>query len=225
MKAVEMARIYHSAHSRLAKQYGVTVVGGSIVLPSPKVENGILYAGSGKLYNVAALYRPDGTADAKLVYKAFPIEEELEFTSAGAAQDLPVFSTPAGTLGILICADSWYKEPYQVLASQKVELIAVQSYLFPDNAFTGIWPRADLVAPQFQTSDKGNIKEEEAWLKYSLPKHIQNTNAKFGMTVFLRGKLWELGSDGYTIIVPKDRLVLHGKWVAGATLNNVWLTR
>src|SRR5439155_8965796 len=51
VKAPNMARCYQVVFSGLALRYSVTTVAGSIVLPSPKIENGQVVAGAGLLYN------------------------------------------------------------------------------------------------------------------------------------------------------------------------------
>ncbi|MFQ5633377.1 MAG: carbon-nitrogen hydrolase, partial [bacterium] len=105
MKAASMAQIYHNVFSRLAQQYAVTIVAGSIVLPAPRIREGQLTVGDRELYNVSVVYRSDGTPYQRLVKKVFPINDELPFTARSAADSLPVFETPAGKLGVLICAD------------------------------------------------------------------------------------------------------------------------
>ena len=58
MKAPEMARIYQTVFSSLSQEYVVTIVAGSILLPSPEVRNGELMAGDGQLHNVSVVYGP-----------------------------------------------------------------------------------------------------------------------------------------------------------------------
>ena len=50
------------------------------------------------------------------------------------------YDTPAGELGVLICADSWYLEPYETLAAQGPDFIVV-----PNNYFTeGGWDAGEV---------------------------------------------------------------------------------
>src|SRR6266540_3478362 len=60
MKAPTMAAAYQDAFARLAARWRITIVAGSIVLPSPRVEAGRLVAGDGSLENVSAVFRPPG---------------------------------------------------------------------------------------------------------------------------------------------------------------------
>jgi predicted amidohydrolase len=225
MKADTMAAIYHETFSELAKQYGVTLVAGSTVLPSPTTEGGVLRAGRGQLFNVSVVYGPDGKAMSPAIAKAFPIREEREFLSGGRVRDLPVFDTPAGRLGVLICADSWQPAAYEMLKRQGAEIIAVPSYLFPDGAWRRNWYGYEAPAPPgVDEADMGRISEGEAWVKYALPGRIAEAGARAGMVVFLGGKLWDLGADGQTIAVQGDE-VKAGPEVSGAAIVNLWLGR
>jgi hypothetical protein len=148
VKAAQMAKIYHGVFARLARTYGTTIVAGSIVLPAPRVLEGRLVAGRGALYNVSALYRPDGTLHPNLTRKAFPIEDELGFTAPAPVAELPVYHTPVGRLGVLVCADAWHPESYRVLGERGAELMAVPSYLSLDKVWDQAWRGyADGVTP------------------------------------------------------------------------------
>ena len=61
MKAEQMAEIYHTVFSRLAREYAVTIVAGSTVLPTPQVSDRGLRPTKGSLYNISIVYGPDGT--------------------------------------------------------------------------------------------------------------------------------------------------------------------
>ena len=216
MKARSMAAIYNRVFSQLAREYAVTIVAGSILLPNPRVEGGSVVIGRGPLYNVSAVYGPDGRARTPVVRKAFLIEEEKPFLSAGAVEALPVFDTPAGRLGVLVCADAWYPESYQVLRKKGAEVIAVPSFLRPDNAWERPWSGAKAAPGEV-------ITEGEAWMRYALAGRMKESAARAGINVFLRGKLWDLGSDGQATGVLGDEVYTCPR-VDGAVMMNLWLT-
>ena len=224
LKAPVMAGIYHAVFSGLAREYGVTIVAGSIVLPSPGISGGELVIGDGELYNVSAVYRPDGSPHEDLVRKVFPIRDELPFTAPASAADLPVFETPAGRLGVLICADSWYPAPYGAIVAQKADFVAVPSYLAPDGIWTQHWRGYDggPAPDDVDARDIQAIAEGEAWLKYALAGRLPRAGIDHGINVFLRGDLWDLGSDGHTVLV-RERAVMEARHVAGAAIVNSWL--
>jgi hypothetical protein len=45
---------------------------------------------------------------------------------------------------------------------------------------------------------------------------------RHGINVFLRGELWDLGSDGHTLTI-RDGAVLQADHVSSATIVNSWL--
>ncbi len=207
MKAVETAGIYDRVFSSLASTYGVTVVPGSVVLPAPEIKGGRLQVEpNGELYNVSVVYRPDGLPEPRIVFKAFPVPLEALYTIAKPAEELPVFDTPAGRLGVLICADSWYPASYAALKKQKVQLIAVPAYVDEDGAMSRPWGGvfSGPVPADVDPMDPGKITEAVAWRKYSLPARIKSSGAQVGLTVFLRGGFWGIGSDGQPLVASGD---------------------
>lgn len=225
LKSEHMARDYQAVFGKLARNYGVTIVAGSIVLPEPHVANGRLETiPGGTLYNVSALFAADGKIVTPLVVKAFPIVEEQAFLGAGHVHDIPVFATPAGRLAVLVCADSWYPETYRRIAEEHAELLAIPSYSTEDNSWSAPWPGYDgAPSPRdVSRSDVGKISLRDAWLKYSMGGRAAAAKIGTGVNVFLRGELWDLGTDGETISF-RDRQVSHTPDQRAAVLVNQWL--
>jgi predicted amidohydrolase len=224
MQAGRMAAGYSRVFGGLAEAYGVTVVAGSIVLPAPAVAGGAVVAGHGDLFNVAAVFRPDGTAHPHLVRKHFPTDFEHPFVACPPAVDLPVFDTPAGRLAVLVCADAFYPASYAALRDRGVELLAVPSYLETSGVWLRRWagyngaPAPADVDPQ----DVGRIAEREAWLRYGMAGRMAAAGIAYGINIFLRGDLLDLGSDGAAIMV-RDGQLAEARRVGGATLANIWL--
>jgi hypothetical protein len=189
-----MARIYQSVFSRLAKKYGVTIAAGSILLPEPRVEDGQVRAGKGPLYNVCAVFRPDGRADAQLVKKAYPIDSEQPFVAKGSAREIPAFDTPAGRLGILICADSWFPEAVERMRALGVEILAVPSFDRPSENWSQPWTGySGFDAPDdVDPADVGRLLGFQAWDRYALEGRFARSGARVGMNLFLYGVLWDL---------------------------------
>jgi hypothetical protein len=222
-RGANMARLYNTVFSSLAQRYGVTMVAGSTVLPSPQIKDGKVVAGIGPLFNTSAVFTPDGRALAPLICKAFPITEEIPFISPAPVDLLPAFDTPAGRLGVLICADSWYPQVYDRLKAQGIEWLAVASLLDkthwdePWHGYNGA-PAPQDVDP----GDVGALTEGEAWHKYAMPGRISQAGASCGMTVFLHGRLWDLGVlDGQAMLV--NQAGVSDARVDGAAILNLWL--
>ncbi len=235
LKAETMATDYQAVFGSLAQRYGVHVVAGSIVLPGPSLRDGELRVRpGGALYNVSAVFGPDGRILPPLVVKAFPINEEKTFTAAGNPQDIPVFSTPAGKLAVLVCADAWYPAAYASAQQAGAQLIAVPSFSAGNNAWSAPWggyngaPTEKDVAP----TDIGKLTEGEAWLgkltegeawrKYAMVGRAPRYGMDYGVNVFLRGTLWDLGSDGSTLALQAGKTV-PSALAANAVLTTLWL--
>ncbi|HEX8680725.1 MAG TPA: nitrilase-related carbon-nitrogen hydrolase [Ardenticatenaceae bacterium] len=224
MRAPQMASIYHSVFSGLARDYGVTIVAGSLLLPAPTVKDGALKPGSGPLQNVSVLYHPDGRADSRLARKLFLITDEQPFTAPGTLADLPIFDTPAGRLGVVICADSWYPQVYKALEQHGMDFVAVPSYLAPDGVWQRPWQGYNGASPpaDVDPADVGTLAEGEAWRKYALAGRIGASGARCGVNVFLRGSLWDLGADGASLAV-RDGEVTEVPYTARGAIVNLWL--
>jgi predicted amidohydrolase len=219
----QMARSYTEIFSDLAQLYQITIVAGSILLPNPRVENGQVVAGEGPLYNVTAVFRPDGMADPQLVRKLYPINDELPFVCPSNPDSLPVFDTPAGKLGVLVCADSWNSPAYAALRKKGATLLAVPSYSAGDGCWAKPWGGySGTPTPVAAKADVGKLTEEQAWLKYAMGGRAKaEAGITKGMNVFLRGNLWDLGSDGTTVVLNDSLHVT--KSVKGASLTCLWL--
>lgn len=206
MRARSMASDYSRVFSQLADQYDITIVAGSIVLPDPSVVDGELLVGRGPLYNVSAVFFGDGRIAESLVRKVHPIPDEAGFTSAASAAALPVFETIHGRLGVLICADSWHPDTYAALESQNVDIIAVPAFLQPTGVWEEGWHGYTTGWPDdADREDEMRLVEREAWLTYALAGRMDETGASTGATAFLRGHLWDLGSDGANILVSQGQ--------------------
>jgi len=224
MRAPIMAREYQEQFSGLARSYRVTLVAGSILLPDPRVEQGQITLGSGPLFNVTAVFAPDGEVHPDLVRKVYPIGAELGFVAPGRLEALPAFETPAGRLAVLICADSWYPAAYARLRQMGAELLAVPSAVTQSGLWNTPWRGYDGAAAPADVDprDVGCLTEGEAWLKYALAGRMRQAGARAGINVFLRGALWDLGADTGRGTLVLGQSVVQGRGGRGALLN-LWL--
>jgi hypothetical protein len=223
-KDQRMARLYKNIFGKLSKKYNITIIAGSILLPNPEVRKGEIIPHKGSLQNITAVFNPDGTMQPKLTRKAYPIADELPFISKCPLTDLPVYTLPIGKTSVMICADSWFPDAYKAVDQEGLELIAVPSYTTSDHSMGSKWvgysgfdEPADV-----DTTDIGKITLREAWLKYTMPSRIKGTHAQYGMTVSLRGKLWDLGTDGELIVYNRGDLFCPAP-MNGASMVNLWL--
>jgi hypothetical protein len=208
MKAEKMANIYQHVFKKLAEEYQVYISAGSILLPGPEVKNGILeVAIEAPIYNTSFIFAPDGDIFPQSIRKAFPIESEHPFVTASPTSDIPTFDLPFGKIGVLVCADSWYPESYHAI--QGVEVVLVNSYCAIDGSMDVSWAGYNgAPAPiDVDLADIGVLNERQAWEKYALPGRIGISGAKIGANVFLRGQLWDLGTDGQPFFIKDGKLL------------------
>ena len=225
MKARPMAETYQLTFDMLAAKFAVTIVAGSILLPDPSVRDGKLAVGNGQLYNVSAVFLPDGRLDPQLVRKVYPITDELPFVCPANPADVPVFDTPVGKLGVLVCADSWNSPVYKTLKQKGATLLAVPSYSAGDGVWQTTWRGySGTKTPADARADVGRITEGQAWLAHAMAgRATLEAGITKGLNVFLRGNLWDLGADGTTIILNDKSGPKTAPRVDEAAFTCLWL--
>lgn len=224
MKAEKMLSIYSNTFSGMAKKWGVTIVAGSILLPEPYILEGKIQIRNGALKNVSYVFLPDGRVAENSPEKIYPIEDEKSFVAAATLKNLKIIQSPMGKIGVLVCADSWYPEVYEIFKKQNVNFVVVPSYVALDGAMSEVWKgyNGSKNPTDIRLEDVHRISEGEAWLKYALAGRILKSGATHGMNVFLRGSLWDLGSDGEIILVHRSMVRTFPK-IYGASIVNLWL--
>ncbi|TFF36449.1 nitrilase-related carbon-nitrogen hydrolase [Pseudomonas sp. RIT623] len=219
MKAAQMAADYQQLFGNLAREFGVTLVAGSIVLPAPYVQDGVLRAGNGPLFNSSLVFAGDGSLLGQPQHQQYPDSENRRYIHDGRAHPLQVLQTPAGRLGVLVGSDSWYPDNYQQLARQSVELIANPAFLSGKHSWQTPW-RGNRHQAQSNglALQRGQVSEQSAWQQLTQSGAAGITS----MSVFMRGQFWELGSDGQGFASQAGTLWV-GNASQGARLLNLWL--
>ena len=78
----------------------------------------------GELFHTAVLVRPDGTVAG--TYRQTHLDPEYSWASPG--DELPVFDTAIGRIGMLLCQDVRFPEASGVLAVRRADLIAIPTH-------------------------------------------------------------------------------------------------
>ncbi|MCF8983595.1 carbon-nitrogen hydrolase family protein [Pseudomonas syringae] len=224
IKARSMARDYQTLFGGLAREFGVTLVAGSIVLPDPSVEGGQLKVGSGALYNSSLTFGSDGLPLGQPQRQLYPERYQKRYVRTASDAPLNVIDTPAGRLGVLIGSDSWYPENYARLNQSGAQLIAVPAFVIGKTAWSEAWrkPRHSDIDVPTDTPSEG-----EAWHHLTLIGRAPQSTAQAGISVFMRGQFWNQGvagqsfasHAGQTIAEPQPENAAAG----GARLINLWL--
>jgi hypothetical protein len=161
------------------------------------------------LYNTSFIVHPNGDLEIQSVRKSFPIGSELPFIKPSPIEALPIYDLPIGKTAILVCADSWYPESYAQVKQREAEVILVNSYCAGAATMKTPWRGYDgaSMPVDVDASDVTRLTEREAWIKYALPGRIASSGARVGFNIFLRGTLWDLGTDGQPLIVADGKLM------------------
>jgi predicted amidohydrolase len=208
MKAGVMAEAYQITFSSLAEKYKIYIAAGSINLPDPQITKGRIQVNpNNPIYNTSFVFGPDGIPLPLSIRKAYPIESEKPFIAASSSTEIPKFKLPMGNIGVLVCADSWYPDAYEAIRG--VDLVLVNSYCAIDGAMDVPWAgyNGSFAPEDVDLSDIGQLSEKQAWEKYALPGRIGLSGAKNGVNVFLRGELWDLGTDGQPFFIRDGQLL------------------
>jgi predicted amidohydrolase len=230
MKARSMAQDYQSVFGGLAKEFGVTLVAGSIVLPNPQVHDEQLQVGTGALYNSSLVFGRDGLPMGQPQRQLFPSWYQRGYIRNAKDAPLNVIETPAGRLATLIGSDSWYPDNYTRLNEIGAELIAVPAFVAGNGSWTHPW-RGDKHNTLSAHLGLGAqpLTEGEAWRRLTL---APISSARAGISVFMRGQFWDQGSAGHSFasrggqsvaeqsVSPPPKGVKPGH---GAQLINLWL--
>lgn len=172
-----MLSIYSNTFSNMAKKWRITIVAGSILLPEPYVIEGKIQIRNGALKNASYVFLPDsrvGRVAENSPEKIYPIEDEKSFVEASTLKNLKIIQSPAGNIGVLVCADSWYPEVYEIFKKQNVNFGVVPSYVARDGAMSEVWKgyNGSKNPTDIRSENVHRISEGEAWLKYALAGRI-----------------------------------------------------
>ena len=223
MKAKRMARDYQSLFGGLAKEFHVTLVAGSIILPEPSVSQGNLQIGSGALYNSSLVFGSDGLPMGQPQRQIYPTYAESGYVKGDAGKALEVIDTPAGRLGVLIGSDSWYPDNYRKLNDQHAQLVAVPAFVMGRDGWDKPWRGYKSIATPSEVSLKPEeVSEGEAWHRLTLTARAPSSLASAGVSVFLRGQFWDQRSSGQSFINSNGQ-TFADDGNRGARLLNIWL--
>ena len=222
MKSRTMAKDYQALFGGLAKEFHVTLVAGSIVLPEPSIRDGQLKPGSGALYNSSVVFGRDGAPLGQPQRQLHPVFSQRDVIQANE-KTINVVDTPAGRLGVLIGSDSWYPDNYRKLDEQGAQLIAVPAQVFGQGAWNQPWRGYKSSSTPSSVSLKpGEVSEGQAWHRLTLTAQPPSSHAVAGISVFLRGQFWDKSGAGQSFLNSNGQQFADGE-ARGARMLNIWL--
>jgi len=110
---------------QMAVSYNINIVAGS--LPEMSGSN---------LHNVSFLCRRDGTWDSQ--YKLHITPDEIEYWGFSGGNELKIFDTDIGKIGILICYDVEFPELSRILADRGMKILLVPFWTDTKNGYLRI---------------------------------------------------------------------------------------
>jgi predicted amidohydrolase len=223
MKSKAMAKDYQALFGGLAKEFHVTLVAGSIVLPEPSIRDGQLKSGSGALFNSSVVFSRDGVPLGQPQRQMHPVFDQREVIKGADKHLLNVVDTPAGRLGVLIGSDSWYPDNYRKLDEQRAQLVAVPAQVLGHRAWNLPWRGyKSSNTPSSVSLKPGELTEGQAWHRLTLTAQPPSSRAIAGMSVFLRGQFWDKASSGQSFLSSNGQQFADSE-ARGARLLNIWL--
>lgn len=109
-----------------AVSYNVNIIGGSM----PEI------GADDRLHNVSSLFRRDGTHEK--VEKIHPTPDEVSRFGMVGGDKIPVFSTDAGKIGILICYDVEFPELPRLMAEEGMQILFVPFQTDTQNGYNRV---------------------------------------------------------------------------------------
>ena len=225
LKAEEIAATWVEVTTSLARDYEVTIVAGSALLPGPELIDGELTVEPGlPLQNVSFVVGADGQIMPELTVEAFPDDDEQDVVEPGSAASLAATSTPLGMVSVLLGDDAWYPTAWAAMSFDAPRVAVGSHYTSPDGAWSEPWQGyTGFEAPSdVEPDDVRSLTLAEADLRYGLPGRLVDEGLAHGLSVPLRGHIWDLGSDGAVVLVHQGQ-VTTGPLVDGPVLANLWL--
>ncbi len=109
-KLTQYTEAYIEIFSDFAVRYNVNIIGGSHFVEE-----------EGKIYNIAYLFRRDGTIDKQ--YKLHITPNEEQWWGIATGDEIKVFDTDCGKIAILICYDIEFPELARIVTDQGANII------------------------------------------------------------------------------------------------------
>ena len=148
--------------SKLAVSYNINVVAGSM----PLLEDGALY-------NVAYLFRRDGSVESQ--YKLHPTPHEKKDWIMEGGSHLKLFDTDFGRIGVLICYDVEFPELARLLGEKEMQILFVPFWTDTKNGYLRVrrCAQARAIENECYVAIAGSIG--------NLPK-VDNVDIQYGQT-------------------------------------------
>jgi hypothetical protein len=191
MKADEMKSTYENTFRKLSTLYGVTIIAGSILLPTSEInpETNKIQLKNGSIFNSSFIFLLDGKIFPKIGIKHNLAKTERLVAVSQNSKDVFLEFNKSG---IILSNDSLYSSMYGE-KSKNMEILLSPSALLENDEID--WKNIDIYGSKeiLDTS----LTQTELWRKYSIFEKTKTSQAnRIVIQVFLLGKFFDLTLEG-----------------------------
>lgn len=184
-KAEDVFRVYRRTFAEAARQYDAHILAGTVLLPRILLsEDGGAEAEGGDVFNAAYLFGPDGAIIGSQ-RKSFLIDleggEALDLCAA-PVEELAVYDTALGRIGIAVCLDG-FQEP----VVERLQSLGVDIFLQP-SANPQPWDE----------------EQQLDWLNGSWKAVVERGLGVYAVNPMLVGQLLDIAFEGQSSIIARD---------------------
>lgn len=188
-------RLYLETCRDLAREYGVYLCCGSVPMPRYRLEGGRLLREPGVLHNETVILGPRGEliGVTDKVHLTPAEEGEGVDLTPGRLEELRVFPTPVGDLGVGISLDAFRADVIRRLEAQNCTVL-----LQPD-ANGAPWTSLEGLPP-----DPAKVRDQPvAWLESSWQATTTGNSIRYAVNPMVVGNLLDLTFDGQSAITGR----------------------
>lgn len=182
-KGLDMERDYIDIFSSAAKDFDAYIAAGSITLPDVQYENGKRKVAGRDVYNVSYFFGPDSIIGRQKKVHLVDFEGKSGFDlSPGNIDDIDVFDTPFGRVGIAICLDAFKEDVCDKLQSKGCDILVQPS---ANNREWSAWQQQD-------------------WLNGSYLAARVKKKFKYAINPMMNGHILDLSFEGQSSIISSS---------------------
>jgi predicted amidohydrolase len=183
-QSIRMEKEYKAAFSIAAKKYNAYIVAGSITLPDIKLKANKPHVSKRNVYNISYFFDPDGNVIGKQKkVHLVDFENKSGFDlSEGSLDEIKVFNTPFGNVGIAICLDGFREDVLDKLYKNEADILVQPS------ANNGEWSKW----------------QQEDWLKGAYNSVHNKKLFKYAINPMMNGNIFGLNFEGQSSIISRD---------------------
>jgi len=200
LKSKMMQRVYVDTFSEVARDYSTHIIAGSTALPKFRQVRGEWIPLDGNVYNTSYTFDPKGQIiGVQRKVHLIDIEKRQLGLKPAELDEISVFKTLWGKIGVAICCDCFFTDVVERLIQGKAEIL--------------IQPSAN---PEAWTEKLAEEWKTGCWQSVQKYKTL-----KYGINPMAVGKVFDLAFEGFSsIVAPMEKAPDRGGYLATAKSYN-----